>query len=128
MKNKNDFEFSYSAPTSEERREIESIRKSYVPQEKKYSKLDYLRKLDGKVKNIPQIMSLIFGVCGILVFGLGMTMILEWFLYVWGAIVCAVAIIPMAIAYPIYLKTTKTLKEKYGSEILKISDELLNDK
>ena len=53
MKNENDFEFNYSAPTAEERKEIESIRNSYLLQEKKTpSKLDVLRKLDWKVRNI----------------------------------------------------------------------------
>lgn len=128
MKNNNDFEFKYVAPTSEERREIESIRKSYAPQEKQVSKLEYLRKLDNKVKNIPQVVSLILGICGILIFGLGMTMMLEWTLYVWGVVVCVVGAIPMALAYPAYNKATKKLKDKYGDEIIRISDELLNDK
>lgn len=128
MKNNNDFEYSYVAPTSEERKEIESIRKSYLAHDKKDNKLDYLRKLDAKVRNIPQLVSLTLGIVGLLIFGLGMAMILEWFLYIWGPIVCAIAIVPMALAYPAYLKADRILKEKYSGEILKISEELLNDK
>ena len=126
MKNNNDFEFNYSAPTTQERREIESIRNSYLTQNKSTDKLSHLRKLDNKVKNTPVILSLILGVVGILIFGLGLSMILEWTLYIWGSMVCAVGLIPVSLAYPTYLKATKILKEKYSEEILKISDELLN--
>ncbi|MBP3345210.1 MAG: hypothetical protein J6K97_03295 [Clostridia bacterium] len=127
MENKNDFEFKYSAPSSAERKEIESIRKSYLPKTEEENKLKVLRKLDGKVKNMPQLVSLIVGICGILIFGLGMTMFLEWGIIAWGVIVCVVAIPPMCIAYPIYLKMSKKMTEKYREEILKLSEELLNE-
>ena len=51
------FEYNYSAPTSEERQEIESIRNQYLPKNEVEIKLETLKKLDNKVKNIP----LIFG-------------------------------------------------------------------
>lgn len=126
--NKNDFEYKYVAPTSEERKEIESIRKSYIAPPQKDTKIEFLRKLDAKVKNIPTILALVLGICGIMIFGLGMAMVLEWKIIVWGVVVSAVGIVPMAFAYPAYLKSSKHLKEKYSDEIIKISDELLNDK
>lgn len=127
MKNKNDFEFRYTAPTASERREIESIRNSYMSNNKSQSKLDYLRKLDSKVRNIPTIISLVLGVIGILLFGFGLSMILEWQIFVWGVAVCVIGLIPALIAYPIYKFFTKYLRTKHTDEILKISDELLND-
>lgn len=125
MKN-NDFEFKYTAPTSEERREIESIKNRYLAQNKP-SKLEYLRRLDRKVKNAPTLISLIIGLVGVLIFGLGLTMVLEWELWIGGIVVSCVALIPMLIAYPIYLKVGQKLKNKYSKEILEISEELLNE-
>ena len=127
MKKKNDFEFTYIAPTSEERKEIESIRRGYVKKEKtSLTKLEYLRKLDWKVKNIPTAYALIAGILGLLIFGLGMAMVLEWYLYVWGVIVAAVGVVPMGFANFINKKTIQHYKDKYSEEILRISDELLN--
>ena len=46
----NQFNFKYTAPTEEERKEIDSIRRQYAPQEKTETKLEKLRRLDGLVK------------------------------------------------------------------------------
>lgn len=127
MKNKNEFEFKYVAPTNEERKEIESIRRSYTQKKPTLSKLDRLRALDAKVKGVPQIYSLVLGLFGILLFGLGLAMILEWKLLVWGIVVCAVSLVPMALAYPLHLKISKNLKAKHSDEILALSEELLNE-
>ena len=124
----NEFKFKYSAPTNEERKEIESIRNSYLMPKKKMSKLDILRKLDGKVKNFPLIMSLIVGIVGTLIFGLGMAMILEWNIMIWGIVVCIVGATTCGFAYPVFILSTKKMREKYSSQIIKLSDELLNEK
>lgn len=126
MKNKNDFEFNYSAPTLEERKKIESIRNSYLNKNNSPNSLGYLRKLDNKVKSIPQIVGLVFGTVGVLVFGLGLAMILEWFLYLWGVVVCVIGLVPMLLAYPLNIKATKILKDKYQEEIITLSNELLS--
>ena len=72
----NKFEFTYSAPTETERKEIEFIRNQYQTNNKN-EKLQQLKNLDKKVNNIPTCVAIILGVIGILVFGLGLTMILE---------------------------------------------------
>ena len=38
----NQFNFKYTAPTEEERKEIDSIRRQYTPQEKTETKLERL--------------------------------------------------------------------------------------
>ena len=66
----NQFNFSYSAPTAEERKEIESIRKHYIPQEKKKeTKLEKLRRMNAQVKNTAIITSVFLGIFGCLIFG-----------------------------------------------------------
>lgn len=127
MKNKNDFEYKYVAPTINERREIESIRNSYLKVSTPMTKLGRLRKLDNKVINMPRIISIIIGVMGTLTFGLGLTMILEWNVIVAGIIVSLVGLIPISCAYLLFKVVKKHLTNKYSGEIIKLSDELLNN-
>ena len=127
MKNDNDFEYKYSAPSSEERKEIERIRNKYINSESD-SKLNELKALDKKVKNIPKIFSITCGVIGVLIFGLGLAFILEFSIIVWGVVVGLLGILIMCLAYPIAIHLSKHLKNKYSSEILRLSDELLNSK
>ena len=127
--NKDQFNFTYTAPSQEERREIESIRRQYTNQPiENENKFERLKKLDSLVRNTATVWALVLGVIGTLIFGLGFSMILEWNIILWGIVVCAVGAIPIAIAYPVYLLVFKKLKKKYGEEILKLSEELLNDK
>ena len=123
----NQFNFRYTAPTEKERKEIDSIRRQYSPQEQTETKLERLRRLDSLVKNTAVVWSLIFGVIGCLVFGLGLTMILEWNILLWGIILMVIGSVPMAVAFPIYNKLLKKGKAKYGDEILRLSEELLNE-
>ena len=123
----NQFNFKYTAPTEEERKEIDSIRRQYAPQEKTETKLERLRRLDGHVKNTAIIWSLVLGVVGTLVLGLGLTMILEWSIWLWGIVLMVIGSVPMAIAYPVYKSALNKGKAKYGDEILRLSEELLNE-
>lgn len=120
------FNFRYTAPTEEERKEIDSIRRQYSPKEKAETKIERLRRLDGLVKNTAIIWSLVLGVIGCLIFGLGLTMILEWNILLWGIFFMVIGSVPMAIAYPIYKLVLNKGKNKYGDEILRLSEELLN--
>lgn len=121
------FDYKYSAPTEEERREIDNIRRKYEPREKTETKLDRLKKLDSKVNNTALAVSLTVGIVGCLVFGLGLTMVLEWKKYLWGVVVAVVGAVGMISAHPLYKLFLKKGKQKYGDEILKLSGELLNE-
>lgn len=123
-----DFKYTYSAPTEEERMEIESIKRQYEPKVKVESKLDKLRNLDKKVKLFPIILSLTLGIIGTLIFGLGLTLVLEWNKIILGVIVAIIGLIPVFFAYPTYSIIYGKNKEKYSEQILKLSDELLNEK
>ena len=123
----NQFHFKYTAPTEEERKEIDSIRRQYVPQEKTETKMEKLRRLDALVKNTAIIWSLVLGVIGTLIFGLGLTMILEWDIWLWGIVVMVVGSVSAALAYPVYKAVLQKYKNRYGAEILRLSEELLNE-
>jgi len=126
MENKQ-FNYTYKAPTEQERKEIEAIKRQYEEPKSEEGKLERLRKLNNYVNGLATALSLIAGIGGILIFGLGLAMVLEWGLIVWGIIVMVVGIPPVIIAYPVYNKLIKRGKEKYGKEIIKLSDELLNE-
>lgn len=121
------FTYTYSASTEEERREIEDIKKQYTGEKPEKDKLARLRELDARVKNPPVILGICLGVIGALVFGTGLTMVLEWNVFAWGVAVMIIGCIPMGLAYPMHKLLLKENKRKYGAEIIRLSDELLNE-
>lgn len=126
MSKENKFDYVYSVPTENERREIESIKKQYMAAPKEESKLERLRNLNKRVTRPPLIVGLTTGVIGTLVMGLGMTMVLEWNLWIGGVIVGVLGIAMIAVAYPIYRAVLNRNKKKYGRQIIELSNELLN--
>lgn len=125
-----EFNYTYTAPTEEERKEIASIRKQYQAPDpaRPENKIERLKALNARVKNTALALSLSFGVVGILVFGLGLTMILEWSQFLYGVIVMAIGAIPTALAYPVYRVVLRRNKNKYGDEILRLCEEVLQEK
>lgn len=126
MNNDDKFDYTYSAPTENERREIESIKKQYAPATEKEDKLETLRKLNNRVNRPPTIVGLVVGIAGTLIMGLGMTMVLEWNLVAWGTVVGILGVAVAAAAYPVYKAILKRNKKKYGRQIIDLSNELLN--
>lgn len=127
INNNDKFDYTYSAPTENERREIESIKKQYEFAPKQESKLGELRKLNQRVICPPRIAALTTGIIGALVMGAGMAMIMECNLMVWGVIVGVSGIAIAAAAYPLYRAVLKKNKRKYGRQIIGLSNELLNE-
>ena len=123
----NKFNYTYSAPTEEEREEIDIIRRQYMPLSDKDAKLNRLRHLDSRVKSIPQVISLCVGILGLLLFGFGLALVLEWDLLALGIVVMLISTPIIGIAYPVYSLVLVIYKDKYGEEILKLSEELLKD-
>lgn len=126
MNNSDKFDYTYSAPTENERREIEDIRKLYDAPPKAESDLENLRKLNKKVTNPPKIVAAVMCVFGVLIFGLGMTCVLEWTLYLWGVLISFAGAGVLGATYPVYRAILKRNKEKYGRQIIELSDKLLN--
>ena len=100
MSDKN-FSYRYRAPTAEERREVEGI-KNFYEEEKTSDALTNLRKLDARVKNAAKIPSVAAGVAGTLLFGLGLSMVLEWKIYFFGVFVALAGAITALFAVPLY--------------------------
>jgi len=122
------FNYTYSAPSEKERKEIESIRRQYEAKPSDtHGKLAKLRKLNSKVNNTSTIVALILGIIGTLFFGFGLTLVLEWGKINIGIAVMIAAVPIIAIAYPIYKVIYNASKKKYAPEIIALSNELLNE-
>ena len=123
----NKFTYTYSAPTEAQRREIESIRRQYKSETSAESKIERLRKLHSAVTGPATALSIAVGVIGILIFGLGLTCVLEFDKIVLGIILSILGAPPIAFAYPVYNTMLRRGKKKYGEEIVRLSDEILGE-
>lgn len=120
------FEYNYNAPTPKEQEIIKNILAQYEPKNSVSEKVNDLKKLDFKVKKLPTILGYILGISGILIFGLGLTMILEWNNYLLGSIISIIGLAITFIAYPIYKTIYKKMKDKYSNQIIELSKQLLD--
>ena len=127
MENKEGFSFTYSA---EQQKEIEAIRKKYLPREE--DKMEQLRRLHAVPTQKAQAASIAIGVVGALIMGTGMSLCmteLSGFLggtaMFIGIPVGIVGMVLVALAYPLYNRVLKKQREKIAPEILRLSDELL---
>jgi uncharacterized Tic20 family protein len=121
MMNKNDQQFM-----------AQKIRTQYM--EKESTELDALRELDAKVKRPANVFAYIFGSISAIVMGAGMSLVMT---DIGAAIGIASALVPgilvgvvglgMALlTYPIYKGIMNSRKRKYGAEIIKLSDKIMN--
>lgn len=127
MENNHSFEYTYSA---EQHKEIEAIRKKYLPKEE--DKMEQLRKLHYSATQKAQAASIAIGVVGALVLGTGMSLCmtelgaaLGHFAVVLGIVVGLIGLILVALAYPVFHRVLKKERERIAPEILRLSEELL---
>ena len=126
MNDNDKFHYTYSAPTEEERKEIKRLRSQYLPAPQEGA-LTRLKRLDKKARTIPTAISLTLGVVGTLIFGLGLSLILEFAQLLFGTLISVVGLVPLLVAYPVYNAVKAKCKKKYGEEILSLSETLLNE-
>ena len=133
MENKDEnqgFHYTYSA---KEQEELKRIREKYTSREE--DKMERLRRLDNSVTQKAQIVSLVFGVVGILILGFGMSLAMSDLGEILGshrdmAILLGIVIgvaggILACLAYPMYNFIVKRERKKIASEIIKLTDELM---
>ncbi len=123
MENNDKFEYTYSA---KQQTELENIRKKYLPHEE--TKMERLRRLDESVTHKSSIISIIVGIVGTLVMGFGMCLCLEWAKFISGVIIGVVGMAILAAAYPIFKYVTNKQREKIAPEILRLTEEISNEK
>lgn len=127
MENKENFSFTYSA---QQQKEIEAIRKKYLPQEE--DKMEQLRRLHAVPAQKAQSAAITMGVIGVLILGTGMSLVmtelgtmLGSLAMVVGVLVGVVGMALVALAYPTYNRVLKRQRSRIAPEILRLTDELL---
>ena len=124
------FKYTYSA---KEQDEIKRIRQKYQSEEE--DSMTRLRKLDASATSKATVISLVLGVGGALILGMGMSLIMTDLAVllgmtgmtniIVGIITGVLGIILAALAYPVYRKVLKREREKIAPEILRLTDELM---
>ena len=110
----------------------QKIRTQYM--ERTPSELDALRKLDAKVKRPANVFAYVFGSISAIIMGAGMSLVMT---DIGATVGIASAMIPgiaigalglgMALlTYPVYKEILNSRKKKYGAEILRLSDKIMN--
>lgn len=128
MDDKRKFEYTYAAPTESERKMAQDIRDRYEaasPAAPK-DKLAQLQELDQKAKRAPKLFLLIFGIGSVLLFGTGLSLVLELDRFTLGVALSGFGIACVAITYPLYRCIAKRQRDKYKAEIVRLSDEILH--
>ncbi len=132
MENKETFEFTYSA---KEQEEIKAIRKKYSEPEKTVDKMEELRRLDASVTQKATVISLVLGIVGTLIMGIGMSLAMTDIGEIIGLAssvsmligipVGTVGIVLVSLAYPTYNRIVKKERKRIAPEIIRLTDELM---
>ena len=111
----------------------QKIRTQYM--EKTPSELDALRELDAKVKRPANVFAYTFGSISAIIMGAGMSLVMTDIAEIIGLavdpmlpgiVIGVVGMIMALLNYPIYKGILGSRKKKYGAEILKLSDKIMN--
>ena len=111
---------------------VQKIRTQYT--EKEHSGLDELRKLDRKVKRPANVFAYIFGSVSAIIMGSGMSLVMTDIAetvgiqnpMLYGVVIGIVGMFMALVNYPMYKGILGNRKKKYGAEILKLSDKIMN--
>lgn len=115
------FNYTYSAKQQDE---VKKIREKYVVEE---DKMEQLRRLDQSVTQKSTMYSIVVGVIGALVMGIGMCCCMVWqgAWFIPGIVIGVIGIALIGCAYPIYNSVIKKEREKIAPEIIRLTDELM---
>lgn len=109
------------------------IREHYT--DKQITDLDALRALDAKVKRPATVFAYVFGSISAVIMGAGMSLIMTDVAeaiglavdpMLPGIVIGVVGMVMALINYPTYKGILGSRKKKYGAEILKLSDKILD--
>ena len=108
---KESFVFTYSA---KQQSEIEKIKSKYIQKEE--SKMEKLIRLDKKAERPGTIASMVLGLVGTLILGVGMCFTLVWNtsieIFIAGIVIGILGMVIAGFAYPTYKRVTKKRKGK----------------
>lgn len=112
---------------------VQQIRSQYTAKE--HTQLDELRTLDKKVKKPANIFAYIFGSISAIIMGSGMSLVMTDIgstlgladSMIPGVIIGVVGMLLAIVNYPIYKGILNSRKQKYASQILELSEKLMNN-
>ncbi len=124
MDNNTSFSYTYSA---KEQEEIRRIREKYAAPTKEETGLERLRRMDESATKGAAVVSLIVGIAGALILGIGMCCTMVWGdkLFIPGIIIGLAGIAGVSVAYPLYTRMVKKKRAELAPEIMRITDELM---
>lgn len=111
---------------------VQKIRTQYT--ERENTQLDTLKALDKKVKKPANVFAVVFGIISAVVMGSGMSLVMTDIGSIIGIespmfpgiIIGVVGLVMALLTYPMYKKILNSRKKKYASEIIKLSDSIMN--
>ena len=111
---------------------VQKIRTQYT--ERENTQLDALKALDKKVKKPANVFAVVFGSISAVVMGSGMSLVMTDIGSIIGIespmfpgiIIGVVGLVMALLTYPMYKKILNSRKKKYASEIIKLSDSIIN--
>ena len=111
---------------------VQKIRTQYT--ERENTQLDALKALDKKVKKPANVFAVVFGSISAVIMGSGMSLVMTDIGSIIGIespmfpgiIIGVVGLVMALLTYPMYKKILNSRKKKYASEIIKLSDSIMN--
>ena len=111
---------------------VQKIRTQYT--EKQHTELDALKALDAKVKKPANVFAYVYGSISAIIMGAGMSLVMTDIgakiglaaTMIPGIAIGVVGMILALTTYPIYKGILNSRKKKYGPEILKLSEKIMN--
>lgn len=113
---------------------VQKIRTQYM--EKENTRLDALKELDAKVKRPANIFAYVFGSVGAIVMGSGMSLVMTDIgetlgmesTMTAGIVIGVVGMLMAIVNYPIYKRILSSRRKKYAEQIMKLSEEIMEQK
>ncbi len=130
------FNYTYSA---KEQAELKKIREKYLADTKptELDKMAQIKMLDASVTKGATIFSLCLGIIGTLIMGFGMSLIMSDLKEILGShtdmamilgiIIGLVGMVAVLVAYPLYQYISERKRKKIAPEILRLTEELMNE-
>ena len=119
MNGKEAFKYTYSAAQQEE---IKELRKKYLAPGQ--DKMEQLRQIDKRVSSRAVSWSISVGVTGVLIMGLGMSLVMVWQNYPVGIALGAVGLAVLAPANHVYNIILKKERAKAAPQVLQLIEEI----
>lgn len=120
------FKYQYQKLTSNEQKEVETIIKKYVENDVD-SQIERIQRYDRKTKILPVGLLSFFIIFGILVFGVGLTFVLEWQKLGIGCCLMLLGTLIIVLFGLLYPKILQSFKKYYGKKIVIFSQEVLKE-